>query len=86
MLKRHSHTDEHSHSDQCSPVATIINRQTEIPLNCDQCDCDNYYTIGHLRQLPQLTCDFCEDSRRFSELELAVLEKALKEMGFYLAG
>lgn len=86
MLKRHSHTDEQSHSDRCKPIATIINQQTEVPLSCDSCECDNYYSIKHLRKLPQLTCNFCQDSREFSKLELDVLEKALKEMGFYLAG
>lgn len=86
MLKQHTQTNEQTQADHGKPVATIINLQTEVPMNCDQCDCDNHYTIGHLRQLPQLTCDFCNDSRRFSHLELVVLEKALREMGFYLAG
>ena len=86
MLKHKKSTSSQTHGDRATPIATIINQQTEVPLACDQCDCESHYSIGFLKKLPQLTCDYCQDSRQFSELEMVVLEQALKQMGFYLAG
>ncbi len=86
MLKRQNHSNEPGSLTPSAPVATIINTQTEIPISCDACDCETHYPIGYLRTLPRLTCGFCHDSREFSQLEVHVLETALKQMGFYLAG
>ena len=86
MLKRQNQTPDQTPVDQSAPIATIINQKTEVPISCDQCDCDSHYSIGHLKALPKLTCGFCQDARVFTQLEMDVLESALQQMGFYLAG
>jgi len=86
MLKRQNQTNDQTSVDRSAPIATIINIQTEVPISCDQCDCDTHYSIGHLKALPTLTCEFCQDARNFTQLEMNVLESALQQMGFYLAG
>lgn len=86
MLKHKNSTARQNSDNPASPIATIINQQTEVPIACDQCDAESLYTLGHLKQLPQITCKHCSDSRTFSELEMAILEQALKQMGLYLAG
>lgn len=86
MLKRQNQSNALGASSPSAPFATIINTQTEIPISCDECDCETHYPIGYLRTLPRLTCGFCRDSREFSQLEMHVLETALKQMGFFLAG
>lgn len=86
MLKRQNKPSDQSDVQRSAPVATIINAQTEVPISCDQCDCETHYSLGHLKALPTLTCDFCADTRTFSLLEMNVLETALQQMGFYFAG
>ena len=66
-------------------VATILSAKTQVPLDCDNCGEDQLHSIEFLRQLPQLNCQHCQDERYFSQLELDVLESALKELGFYLS-
>jgi len=67
-----------------SSVATILPTDTAMPLECDNCDEPANYSVAFLRTLPQLVCRCCGDARQFSQLELTVLEQALKNMGYYL--
>ena len=72
-----------SHAAMTS-VATILPTDTAMPLECDSCDSLANYSITFLRTLPKLVCQCCGDARQFSQIELTVLEQALKNMGFYL--
>ncbi len=76
---------EQQHVHSLATFATILPASTSMPINCDACDVEHMYTMAHLRTLPQLHCQDCQDQRQFSAFELNILEKALNGMGYYLA-
>lgn len=78
-------TDAHHHNAAPAEFATIMPSSTLIPMQCDCCGHEQNIAMKSLRTLPQITCIECEDQRQFSEFELAVLEKALKEMGYFIS-
>ncbi|WP_396588741.1 hypothetical protein [Bermanella sp. R86510] len=65
-------------------ISTILPASTPMPIPCDLCDQDHYYSVGFLRTLPRLTCKDCGDQRQFSQFELETIEKTLKTLGYYI--